>query len=82
MIYYTSRLKKALQEKKKIYVWFIMITYTEIFHIYKLHINDFKWLEVSESKQDSVVASWIQKPFFVPHFLLVGKGLSACCTFP
>lgn len=59
-----------------------MITYTEIFHIYKLHINDFKWLEVSESKQDSVVASWIQKPFFVPHFLLVGKGLSACCTCP
>ena len=57
MIYYTSRLKKALQEKKNIYVWFIMITYTEIFHIYKLHINDFKWLEVSESKQDSVVAS-------------------------
>ena len=59
-----------------------MITYTEIFHINKLYINDYKWLEVRESNRDSVVASWIQKPSFVPHFLLVGEGLSACCTFP
>lgn len=27
-----------------------MITYTEIFHIYKPHISDFKWLEVKPSR--------------------------------
>ena len=28
----------------------------------------------TETEHDSVGASWVQKPFCVPHFLLVGKS--------
>lgn len=59
-----------------------MIIYTQIFHIYKPDINDFRRLEISKTEEDPVGPSKILKSFCGSHFLFVEKMLSASDTFP